>query len=85
MTKGPNHWKPQFINFSRSFLEINKTINFCTENMAKKNKIDVELFQNCKENVLEKVNKKITKLKQKVELRPAKSLLNDPDVKVYLD
>ena len=53
--------------------------------MATRNKIDIELFQNWKEKMLAKVDKKFRKLKQKVKLRGTKSVLSDPDAKTYLE
>ena len=42
-------------------------MNYCIENIATKNKIEIELFQVGKGNVLATINEKIAKLKQKVK------------------
>ena len=85
LTKGSNYRKLQSISFSRAFYVINTVVNSCNENMATRNKIDIELFQNWKEKMLAKVDKKFKKLKQKLKLRGAKSVLSDPDAKTYLE
>ena len=84
MKKGPNYRELLSINLSKAFSETNKEINSCIENMTTKNKIDIELFQNSKVKRLAKVQEKIIKLKQKIKPRGAKSVLNNPDFKIYL-
>ena len=54
-TIGPNYREPQSINFSKVFSEINKANNSYVENMATKNKTDIELFQNWKEISVSKI------------------------------
>ena len=54
-TIGPSYREPQSINFSKVFSETNKANNSYVENMATKNKTDIELFQNWKEISVSKI------------------------------
>ena len=53
--------------------------------MTTKSKIDIELFRNWKVKSLAKIQEKIIKLKQKVKPKGAKSVLNNPEFKIYLE
>ena len=53
--------------------------------MTTKSKIDIELFRNWKVKSLARIQEKIIKLKQKVKPKGAKSVLNSPEFKIYLE
>ena len=53
--------------------------------MTTKSKINIELFRNWKVKSLAKIQEKTIKLKQKVKPKGAKSVLNNPEFKIYLE
>lgn len=85
LKKSPNIRELQSINLSEALSERNKEISSSIENMTTKSKIDIELFRNWKVKSLAKIQEKIIKLKQKVKPKGAKSVLNNLDVKKYLE
>ena len=85
LKKGPNIRELQSINLSEALSERNKEISSSIENMTTKSKIDIELFRNWKVKSLAKIQEKIIKLKQKVKPKGVKSVLNNPEFKIYLE
>ena len=85
LKKGPNIRELQSITLSEALSERNKEISSSIENMTTKSKIDIELFRNWKVKSLARIQEKIIKLKQKVKPKGAKSVLNNPEFKIYLE
>ena len=81
LTQGPNYREPRSNNFNKALVEITTSSDNCIENLASKNKYNVNKW---KTMIFEKINLKIKQLKTKAKPHFIKPILSDPDALAYL-
>ena len=85
LTKGPNYREPRSVNLNKAKKEIATSLKLCVEGLAAKTKHKAASFQSWKETILNKVDARITFLKNNLKLQSTKPTLCDPEVITYLD
>ena len=86
ISKGPNYREPRSINWKRCREKIELGLDTCVEKMISSKK---DLHEGAliawKNEVLKRVEEKISDLKKRIKPKPTSPTLKDPDVVTYLD
>ena len=85
LSKGPNYREAKTLNFNKCKLSIIDSLDETIDKLSEKYKLNSNLFVNWKNKILDKVDTRINKLRNKITPQPTRPVLKDPAVLNYLE
>ena len=84
LVKGPNYREPSNINYSKCLDEVKSAVESCSLDMISNHNLHEGSLNTWKTTIVDKVRSKISQLKRRFQSQ-RKPVLQDPDVKQYLE